>query len=293
MRRAVQLTLRAAKSTAPKPKAPQPPRPPMSHDAARRARARAAAANGAPRRQPRPADGAHREPPRQASAPAPRRPPADGAARRQPGPGKAPPQGKAPPRQRGAQADARPRQGQANGTTAPRKPRPKPRPAPTPAAAVDPRVDEDARRRRNQRETRRFPDAATCETQPKVAQKATLKLNSKGLTTAGKVAGALGVGVDVVRQAGSLAPNERRRRRRPRRRHCRVSGHGDRPDAGGRAGRQSCTSREGLGRGGRWAEARQGPSLERGRPEAFEAAAAPYPSGDEWSALQDRRPSLY
>ena len=41
MRRAVQLTLRAAKSTAPKPKAPQPPRPPMSHDAARRARARA------------------------------------------------------------------------------------------------------------------------------------------------------------------------------------------------------------------------------------------------------------
>ena len=47
---------------------------------------------------------------------------------------------------------------------------------------------------------------------PKVAQKATLKLNSKGLTTAGKVAGALGVGVDVVRRALAALGSEQRRR---------------------------------------------------------------------------------
>ena len=84
---------------------------------------------------------------------------------------------------------------------APRKPRPKPRARP----------DAGRRRRSKSRrgraattgisETPRAPDACPVRRKPKVAQKATLKLNSKGLTTAGKVAGALGVGVDVVRRA--------------------------------------------------------------------------------------------
>jgi len=129
---------------------------------------------------------------------------------------------------------------------------------------------------------------------PKVTQKATLKLNSKGLTTAGKVAGALGVGVDVVRRALAALGSEQRRRD--------ADLDGDTAELVAmeigrtlevvRAVKAARVVKDSVEEVDAKEALVRAESLEREASEAFDAAAAPYPSGDEWSALPLRPPTV-
>jgi len=129
---------------------------------------------------------------------------------------------------------------------------------------------------------------------PKVAQKATLKLNSKGLTTAGKVAGALGVGVDVVRRALAALGSEQRRRD--------ADLDGDTAELAAmeigrtlevvRAVKAARVVRDSAEEVDAKAALLRAETLEREASDAFEQAAAPYPSGDAWSSLPLRPPTV-
>jgi len=172
-------------------------------------------------------------------------------------------------------------------TSEDQRPRPSAAPAPVVVEAPDKRQFGKSARRRStafQPAPRRQKDVAT------------VKLNARGATTANKVAGALGVGIDVVRRALAALGSEHRRRD--------AAIDGDTAELVAlelgrtlevvRAVKAARVHQDSVEEVDARAALARADGLEQKARDAFEAAAAPYPcaTSDEWSALPLRPPTV-